>query len=121
MKKKIVKTCLIYTLVFYVIYNGLIGISIADEWGVSPIAAFFGNILGGNDLYPMDLIGKITIILLIIEIILLIKYSSNKEITKKEKNENSFDNLERLKDLLDKKIITEEEFENKKKEILKKM
>ena len=133
----------IITVIFMIVYNGFIGITIADEWHVSAFGAFIGNVLGGgSDIYPKDHIQILILILLIIETIFLIKSKTqftnkyiylldsykinnqpvqikNKKIV--DNNNDYYKELEKLKELLDKNIITQNDYDNKKEEILKKI
>ena len=123
----------IFTIGFMILYNGFIGLEHAKKWGVSYISAFIGNILGDNGDEPLDTLQIILYIAIFIEIILIIIKKNNlkkecinileknrKKVPIKEENDLSkYDELERLKELLDKGIITEEDFNKKKQEILK--
>ncbi len=126
MKKKTIKVSIIYTVCFIIIYDGMVGLTLAEKWdSASPIAAFLGNILGGNDLYPMDIIQKIAFLMLFIEIILMVvfksKNDSQEEIKEANDSTDEYKDLEKLKELLDKGIITEADFNKKKEELLKRI
>ena len=142
-QKNPLKVCMIYTIIFIIVYDGLVGISVADKMDVGFFAAFMGSVLGGlDDLYPWDFIQKMSMILMFVEIILSAIYSSNlkkkyvnillanqhssilvnqnNSVSSKDVlgNIDKYDELERLKELLDKNVITQDDFDEKKKEIL---
>ena len=124
------KTFTIITIIFLILYNGFTGITLADKWNVSPFSAFIGNILGDNGDKPMDEIQVFTYIVLFFEVIIIIIQRSKLkndclnilkriEVKKDEPTITKYDELEKLKELLDKKVITQDDFDKKKEEILK--
>ena len=124
--------CMLYTIIYLIIYRALIGLSLYQYWGVSDFSAIIGTILGGaGDDYPTDGLEIFAFILLVIEIIGFIilrnkKIKDNVLILESSFNntleqESEIDKLSKLKELLDKNVITQEDFDKKKEEILKKI
>jgi len=76
-----------------------------------------------NKCIKLSLTDSLTPYLFYVDGIVLIVIYNRKKLRKKEKNDtsiiNNYDVLKKLKELLDTNIITQEEFENEKKKILK--
>lgn len=137
-QKNAIRVCLIYTIITILIYNGLVGYYLAESMGTSFISSFLGGMLslGNFSDYPMESLQKVFYVLLVLEIILLTIYQSsfkkslvnelrqyifdnqNLKQVGTTSNLNKYDELEKLKELLDKNIITQEDFDKKKKELL---
>ena len=130
-----ITTLLIMSMIFILVYDGLVGVSLSNSLEINPIVAFFSGMVFGFFEYQIDFIQIILIISTIVCIALEIVFQkrwikeiedilNNKplpDISKTEKlnTNDKYEELEKLKELLDKNIITEEEFNIKKKEILK--
>lgn len=125
-----ITTMLLLLIMFILIYDGLIGVSLSNSSEISPIGAFISGMIFGFAEYPIDLIQIVLFISLAICILLEINYQkkwikevegyfNNIEISTTQHISNEdYSDLEKLKSLLDKNIITEEEFKIKKREIL---
>ena len=124
--------CILYTLMYIVIYRAIIGLTLYQYWGVSDISAMLGAILGGGgDDYPTDGLETFAFVLLFIEIIsfIILKSKNNKKgktllntkVSEKVESKDEVSSLEKLKYLKDKDLITQEDFDKKKEEILKKL
>lgn len=120
---------LIMSMILTIVYSGLIGVSLADSLEIHPIVAFFSGIIFGVKEYPIDLIQiilySLMAICIILETLLYFKCEKNVEsilnniyIEKEEQINHIYSDLEKLKELLDKNVLTQEEFDIKKKEIL---
>lgn len=120
---------LIMLIVFILVYDGLIGVSLSDSLEINPIAAFFSGMVFGFAEYPIDFIQIVLFSSLFICIVLELIFQNkwikeiemilnNHQLPKVEYSNNDYSELEKLKELLDKNIITEEDFNVKKRQIL---
>lgn len=135
--KKPRNICILNTILFAFIYRGLKGASLAELWGTSKISAAIGAILGGTEeYYPNDMLETMIFILLACEVIysLIVIFKNRSQAVSLLQNSNNSTNheeivsesynietLNKLKELLDDGVITQDDFERKKDEILKKI
>ena len=120
---------LVMLIVFILVYDGLIGVSLSNSLEINPIAAFFSGMVFGFAEYPIDFIQIVLFsslfICIVLEFIFQHKWIkeiemilNNHQLPKVEHFNNDYSELEKLKELLDKNIITEEDFNVKKRQIL---
>ena len=129
--------CIIFTLLYIIIYDGLIGVTLKDVWGTGVVSSFLGSALGGRgEYYPTDKLELMSYSMLLFFFIcsgVSISKRKNKAVTLLQTqnnfsndefssvNNSNLDTLGKLKELLDAGVITQEDFDNKKSEILKKL
>lgn len=125
-----ITTLLIMLMIFILIYDGLIGVSLSNSLEINPFVAFISGMIFGFAEYPIDLIQIVLFVSLAICIVLELVFQKKwiKEVEdilnvktlsiSEHISNDDYDDLEKLKSLLDKNIITEEEFQIKKRQIL---
>ena len=125
-----ITTLLIMLMIFILIYDGLIGVSLSNSLETNPFVSFISGMIFSFVEYPIDLIQIMLFISLTICIVLEIVFQKKwiKEVeeffnikplpTTQHVSNDDYSDLEKLKSLLDKNIITEEEFKIKKRQIL---